>query len=220
MAKAAMESGLDYALVTDHSHSLGIVQGLDADDLFRQREEIDRVNRELDGSFRLLAGIELEVKADGSLDLPDSVLAHLDLVVASVHTGLRQSQEQFTSRTLAALRNPHVDILAHPTGRLIGRREGADLDMEAVLQTAAETGTAIEINSNPWRLDLNGDHVRRAIELGVKLVISSDAHTERGFADLRFGVATARRGWATAADVLNTLSVDHLLLWAEERSQV
>jgi DNA polymerase (family 10) len=219
MAEAAMERGLDYALVTDHSHGLGVVQGLDADGLRRQREEIDQVNRELAGRFRLLAGIELEVKADSSLDLPDEILAQLDLVVASVHTGLRQSREQFTARALAALRNPHVDVLAHPTGRLIGRREGADLDVEAVLQAAAEMGVAVEINANPWRLDLNGAHVRRAIELGVTLVISSDAHTVRGFDDLRFGVGSARRGWATAADVLNTRSADEVLSWADERSQ-
>ena len=219
MAQAALERGLDYALVTDHSHGLGVVHGLDVEDLYHQKEEIDQVNRELAGRFRLLAGIELEVKADGSLDLPDEILAQLDLVVASVHTGLRQNREQFTARTLAAISNPHVDILAHPTGRLIGRRQGADLDVEAVLQAAAKNGTAIEINANPWRLDLNGAHVRRAIELGVKLVISSDAHSVRGLDDLRFGVATARRGWATAADILNTRDADQLMRWVEERSQ-
>jgi DNA polymerase (family 10) len=156
--------------------------------------------------------------ADGSLDLPDEVLAESDLVVAAVHTSLRQDREQVTARAVAAVRHPHVDILAHPSGRLIGRREGADLDMEAVLRAAAESGTAVEINSDPRRLDLNDIHVRRAIELGVTLTISSDAHDAAGLELLRFGVATARRGWAAAGDVLNTRSVDEVLRWAAHRA--
>ncbi|HID89940.1 MAG TPA: DNA polymerase/3'-5' exonuclease PolX, partial [Anaerolineae bacterium] len=208
MAEAARTRGLKYGLVTDHSHGLGVARGVGPEELRRQRAEIEEVNRKLGGTFRVLAGVEVEVRADGSLDLPDEVLAELDLVVAAVHSGLRQGREQVTARAIAAIRNPHVDILAHPTGRLIGRREGADLDMEAVLQAAAETGTAVEINSHPLRLDLNDIHVRRAVELGVTLVINSDAHDPAGFDVLRFGVATARRGWATRANVLNTRSVE------------
>ena len=214
MAQAAQARGLEYALVTDHSHSLGVARGITADDLRRQRAEIEEVNRRMGGDFRLLAGIEVEVLADGTLDFPDEVLAELDLVVAAVHSGLRQGREQVTARTLAAIRNPHVDIIAHPTGRLIGGREGADLDMEAVLCAAAETGTALEVNAHPSRLDLCDVHVRRAVELGLKLAISSDAHDVNGFAVLPFGVATARRGWATSADVVNTYSVEDVLAWA------
>ena len=214
MARAARARGLAYALVTDHSHGLGVTGGLTAEGLRQQRAAVDAVNERLDGTFQLLAGIEVEVRSDGSLDLPADALAELDLVVASLHTGLRQPQEQFTERMVSAIRNPHVDIIAHPTGRLIGEREGANLDMEAVFRAAAETGTALEINAHPSRLDLRDVHVRRAVELGVKLVISSDAHSVEGFDVLRFGVGTARRGWATAADVLNTLSVHELLTWA------
>jgi DNA polymerase (family 10) len=215
MARAAQARGLEYALVTDHTYGLGIVRGLTLEDLGRQRAEIEAVNRQLGGTFRVLAGVEVEVRADGTLDFPDEVLAELDLVVAAVHTSLRQDREQITTRALAAVRNPHVDILAHPTGRLIGQREGADLDVEAVLRAAAETGTVMEVNASPWRLDLNDASIRRALELGVKLAINSDAHDADGFDFLRFGVATARRGWAAAADVLNTRSVEDVLAAAK-----
>jgi len=214
MARAARARGLEYALVTDHSHSLGVARGLDAADLRRQRVEIEQVNREMGGTFRLLAGIEVEVRADGTLDFPDEVLAELDLVVAAVHSGLRQDRERVTARMLAAIRNPHVDIIAHPTGRLIGEREGADLDLEAVFRAAAEAGTALEVNAFPNRLDLCDVHVRRALELGVKLAISSDTHNVSGFDVLPFGVATARRGWAGPGDVINTWSVEQVLAWA------
>ncbi|MDY6876335.1 MAG: DNA polymerase/3'-5' exonuclease PolX [Chloroflexota bacterium] len=213
MARAAQARGLEYALVADHSHSLGIARGVTADDLRRQRVEIEEVNRKMGGTFRLLAGAEVEVLADGALDFPDQMLAELDLVVAAVHSGLRQGREQVTARTLAAIRNPYVDIITHPTGRLIGEREGADLDLEAVFRAAAETGTALEINAHPRRLDLCDVHVRRAVELGVKLAINSDAHEINGFVVLPFGVATARRGWAEPADVINTWSVRRLLKW-------
>lgn len=214
MAQAAQARGLEYALVTDHSHGLGIARGLGPEDLRRQRVEIEDVNRRMGGSFRLLAGVEVEVRADGTLDLPDEILAELDLVVAAVHSGLRQGREQVTSRLLAAIRHPHVDVVAHPTGRLIGEREGADPDMEAVFRAAAESDTALEINAYPRRLDLRDVHVRRAVELGVKLAINSDAHNVNAFALLPFGVATARRGWATAADVITTWPVRRVLEWA------
>ncbi|MGD2178017.1 MAG: DNA polymerase/3'-5' exonuclease PolX [Anaerolineae bacterium] len=214
MAQAARALGLHYALVTDHSHSLAVTGGLTVERLREQRAEIEAVNDQLGARFRLLAGVEVEVRADGSLDLPDEALAALDLVVAAVHSGLRQDRERVTARVLAAIRNPHVDIIAHPTGRLIGEREGADLDMEAVFRAAAETGTALEINAHPARLDLKDAHIRRAIELGVTLAINSDAHDVSGFDLLRFGVATARRGWATPGHVLNTLQLEDVLRWA------
>ncbi|MDY7080745.1 MAG: DNA polymerase/3'-5' exonuclease PolX [Chloroflexota bacterium] len=213
MAQAAKAHGLEYALVTDHSHSLGVARGLGIEDLRRQRAEIEEVNLKMGATFRLLAGTEVEVRADGSLDFPDEVLAELDLVVAAVHSGLREGRERVTARMLAAIHNPHVDVIAHPTGRLIGEREGADLDMEAIFRAAAETSTALEVNAYPKRLDLCDAHVRRAVELGVKLAISSDAHEVNSFGVLPFGVATARRGWATPADVINTWNVSRLLRW-------
>jgi DNA polymerase (family 10) len=214
MAEAAQAAGLEYALVTDHSFGLGVARGQDAEGLRRQREEIDEVNRQMAPGFRVLAGTEVEIRSDGSLDFPDEVLAQLDLVVAAAHSGLRQEREKYTARILAAIRNPHVDVIAHPTGRLIGEREGADLDVEAVLRAAAETGTALEINAHPSRLDLRDLHIRRAIELGVKLAISSDSHNVSGFSVLPFGVATARRGWAEAGDLINSLSAEEVLDWA------
>jgi DNA polymerase (family 10) len=218
MARAAREYGLEYALVTDHSHSLGVAGGQTVEDLRRQRAEIEAVNAKLSGSFRVLAGAEVEVHADGSLDFPDEVLAELDLVVAAMHTGLRQEREQVTARTLGAIRNPHVDVIAHPTGRFIDEREGADLDMDAIYRAAAETGTALEINAYPKRLDLRDAHVRRAVDMGVKLAINSDAHDVEGFHWLPFGVATARRGWAEAGDVVNAWDAEDLLAWAARGS--
>jgi len=215
MAMAAQAAGLEYAVVTDHSHSLGITRGVSPEELRQQRAEIAEVNRALGGAFRLLAGIEVEIRADGTLDLPDEVLAELDLVVAAMHSGLRGERERLTARILAAIRNPHVDIIAHPTGRLIGEREEADLDMEAIFRAAAAHGVALEINGYTRRLDLNDINVRRAVELGVTLVISSDAHDINGFANLALGLAMARRGWATAAQILNTRSAEEVLAWAK-----
>jgi DNA polymerase (family 10) len=214
MAEAAREQGLAYALVTDHSESLGVARGLSVEDVRRQRAELEALNERLAPDFRLLAGTEVEIRADGSLDFPDEVLAELDLVVAALHSGLRQGRERATARMLAAIRNPHVDVIAHPTGRLIGERAPADLDMEAVFRAAAETGTALEVNANPRRLDLRDVYVKRAIELGVKLAISSDAHSVDGFGLLPFGVAVARRGWAQAEDVVNTWPWERVLAWA------
>jgi DNA polymerase (family 10) len=218
MAQAAKAYGLRYALVTDHSHSLGIAGGLTADDLRRQRAEVDEVNKKMGNSFRLLAGTEVEVRGDGSLDFPDEVLSELDLVVAAVHTGLHQDREHVMRRSLAAISNPHVDVIAHPTGRFIDEREGADLDMDVLFRAAAKAGTALEVNAYPKRLDLRDAHVRRAIDLGVKLAISSDTHDVQGFGWLPFGVATARRGWAQAEDVVNTWNVEDLLAWAAQGS--
>ncbi len=215
LAEAAMARGLAYILITDHSQSLGVAGGLSADELRRQGDEIRALNGQLGGKFRVLTGVETEIKADGSLDYPDELLAELDLVIASLHTGLRTGRERTTERMLAAIRNPHVDIIAHPTGRLIGRREGADLDMAAIFQAAAETDTALEINADFRRLDLSDIHARRAVELGVKLTIGSDAHEAGGVGALAYGVATARRGWVTAADVINTWPLTELLAWAK-----
>lgn len=207
MARAALARGYQYLAITDHSQSLGVTGGLSPDRLRRQRQEIDRVQARLP-DIRLWQGTEMEVKADGSLDYPDEVLAGLDFVVASIHSGLRQDRETLTRRALAAIKNPHVKLLGHPTGRLLTRREGGDFDMEAIFRAAAETGTMLEINAAPERLDLSDAHVRRAIEWGVRLIINCDAHQPAEFDNLHFGVAAACRGWATIEDIANTRSVE------------
>lgn len=214
MAAAAQAKGYAYWNVSDHSIGLGVTAGVDAAKLAEQRAEIDRLNGEYAATgndFRLLLGTEVEVLADGTLGLPDEVLTTLDVVVASIHIGLRQDRETITERCLKAVRNPHVDILGHPTGRLIGRREPSDIDLERVLQACAETGTIVEINANPARLDLSGSYARRAVELGCTLVINCDAHSIEQIDLLPYGVHTARRGWVTAADVLNTRPLAEML---------
>lgn len=169
--------------------------------------------------FRILHGTEMEIKADGTLDYPDDILAQLDFVIASLHTSLSQPREQVTDRMLNAIWNPHVHMIAHPTGRLIADRSlglskgrpGADLDMDMILESAAATGTILEINANPQRLDLRDIHVRRAVELGVKIAINTDAHHKDQFKLLHYGVATAQRGWATAANIVNTWPINILM---------
>ncbi len=216
MAEAARAKGYRYLVISDHTQSLGVASGLDPARLREQRAEIDALNAQWDG-FTLLQGCELEIKADGSLDFDDEVLARLDFVVASVHTSLRQEREQITQRVMSALHNPYVDVIGHPSGRILGQREESAVDLDAVIAEAARTGTALEVNSIPARLDLDDVHVRRARELGVKLAIDSDAHHPGGLDTLRFGLATARRGWATAGDVLNTMTLEELRAWRKAR---
>ncbi len=210
MAVAAKARGYEYIVITDHSQGLGVAGGLNAEGFARQRDEIASINERL-APFRVLSGVELEIKTDGELDLPDDELARFDVVVASVHLGLRQERDKMTARIVAAMRNPHVDIIAHPTGRLLGQRDSVDLDFEAILETAASTGTMLEVNAQPNRLDLDGDLARKAIRRGILLALGSDAHHDQGLGVMRFGVATARRGWAEPANVANTLSCDELL---------
>jgi DNA polymerase (family 10) len=209
MGAAARELGYEYLAICDHTPAVGAVPGLNADDMRRQREEIDAANERL-APFRVLAGIECDIHPDGELDLPDDVLAELDWVQASIHGGQRQSREQLTRRSVSALENPYVSCLSHPTGRYIGRRPPNAVDIEAVLETAKRHGKAVEINGLPDRLDLRDEHVRLAVEAGVPVVCSTDAHSIRGLGNMRNAVATARRGWATAADVLNTRSLAEL----------
>jgi len=217
MAEAARARGKKVLAFTDHSSSLGVVGGMKPEDVRRQREEIDAVQKELGDSIRLLQGVELEVLADGHLDFPDEILSGLDIVFASMHTGLRQPRETVTMRMLSAIRNPHVDVIAHPTGRMIPNREGADLDMDAVFAAALEHGVALEINAHPSRLDLDDVYARRAIEMGIPLSINTDAHSDSDLDLLYFGVTTARRGWVTAEDVINTWDDERLLSWLKER---
>ena len=210
MAETARGRGYEYLAICDHSPSVRVVPGVTADDLRRQAEEIAAANERL-APFRVLRGVECDILSDGTLDLPDDVLAKLDWVMASVHAGQRQPREELTARVLEAVRNPHVSALSHPTGRLINRRLPNALDLDRVFEAALETGTALEVNGLPDRLDLEGEHVRRAIAAGVKLVVSTDAHSTGGLANIVLAVATARRGWATAADVVNTRPLGELL---------
>jgi DNA polymerase (family X) len=214
MAAAAEARGYQYIAITDHSAYLGVTGGMDAARLREQAAEVATLNAayaERGSSFRVLHGCEVDITPDGTLALPDEALAPLDLVIASLHVSLRQPREQATARLLKAIENPHVDIIGHPTGRILNRRPGADLDMEAILKAAAGRGVIMEINSGPDRLDLDAGHVRRALELGVDLTVNSDAHHPSDLAWLRFGVLTARRGWAPAERIVNTWPMELLL---------
>ena len=217
MAAGAAQRGLKLIVISDHSQSLGIANGLSVERLQQQRAEIDAVQAELGNSIRILQGSEVEIKADGTLDYPDDVLAELDLVVASLHTSLGQPRQQVTQRLISAIQNPHVDIIGHPTGRMIPDREGADLDMDAVLAAAVKSGVALEINAHPSRLDLNDIYARRAAELGIPLSINTDAHAPQHFDLISFGIATARRAWVTPEQVINCWDVDKIMGWLENR---
>lgn len=214
MAEAARSRGYRYWAVTDHSVGLGVTRGVNAEALLEQRREIDAVNESYAAQgidFLLIQGTEVEVLGDGELGLPDEVLASLDVVVASIHSGLRQDRQRITERCLKAVHNPYVDILGHPTGRLLGRRTPSDLDLDQVLMVCAETGTAVEINANPERLDLSAEHARLAVGQGCTLVINSDAHSIDQLDLMRYGVHTARRAWLRAEDILNARPLDELL---------
>jgi DNA polymerase (family X) len=203
MARAAVERGYEYLAICDHTPAVGAVRGLGADDVRRQGEEIAAAN-ELLAPFRVLRGIECDILPDGRLDLPDEVLAELDWVQASVHGGQRMPRREMTERVEEALRNPYVRCLSHPLGRYINRRPENALDLDRVFEVALEQRVALEVNGLPLRLDLSGEHVRDALAAGVAIVCSTDAHSIRGLRNMTFSVATARRGWATAADVINT----------------
>jgi len=203
MAAAAQARGYEYIALTDHSRRVAMTHGLDPTRLARQIHEIDRLNEKL-GNFTILRGIEVDILKDGSLDLPDASLAKLDIVVAAVHSHFDLPRKAQTERVIRALENRHLSILAHPTGRLIGEREPYDIDMDRVISTAREAGCYLEINAEPDRLDLNDLHARAAKLAGVKLAVSTDAHSTDAFQYMRFGIDQARRAWLTANDVLNT----------------
>jgi DNA polymerase (family X) len=203
MARAARDRGYDYVAICDHTPAVGAVQGLTGEDVRRQGEEIAQAN-ELLAPFRVLRGIECDILPDGRLDLPDDVLAQLDWVQASVHGGQRMPRREMTKRVAEALSNPYVRCLSHPKGRYINRRPENALDLEPVFELALEEGVALEVNGLPDRLDLSGEHVREALRAGVEIVCSTDAHSTRGLGNMDLSVATARRGWATAATVVNT----------------
>jgi DNA polymerase (family 10) len=211
MADAAIARGLSYLAITDHSKAVGMGIGLDADAAVANARRVRRAAKPLaERGFRLLAGIEVDILPGGELDLPDGVLAELDWVVASAHGARGQDRAALTASMIAAAEHPSVDVIAHPTGRLLDGREPYDLDVEALIAACARTGTLLEVNANPKRLDLRPEHVRAAIEAGARLSIASDAHRPEGIDVLRYGVDCARRGWAAAADVANARSWDDL----------
>jgi DNA polymerase (family 10) len=210
MGRAARDRGYEYIALCDHTPAVGAVRGLTPDDVRRQGEEIAAANERL-APFRILRGIECDILPDGRLDLPDDVLAELDWVQASVHGGQRMPRREMTRRVEAALLNPYVSCLSHPTGRLIGRRPENAVDLERVHELALEHDVALEVNGLPDRLDLSGDHVRDALRAGVRIVCSTDSHSIRGLGNMELAVHTARRGGATAADVVNTGSLESIL---------
>jgi DNA polymerase (family 10) len=210
MAEAARDRGYEYLAICDHTPNVRVVPGLDADDLRRQGEEIAAVN-EVVAPFRVLRGTECDIRRDGELDLPDDVLAELDWVQLSLHAGQREDADRLTRKVVEAMRHPAVRCLSHPKGRIINHRPPNALRLDEVIPVALETGVAIETNGLPDRLDLRDEEVRMMVEAGVPVVCSTDAHSVRGLNNMVLSVATARRGWATPADVVNTRPLDEIL---------
>ncbi len=207
IAAAAEARGYQYIAITDHSIGLGIAHGLDVERVRQQIQEIQEFNQKSSG-IHVLTGMEVDIRADGTLDMPDELLAELDIVIASVHSAMNQSEEQMTRRVITAIENPHVDILGHPTCRLLGEREPIELNIDAVFQAATKNNTAMEIDSIPSRLDLKDTHIYQAREMGIKLVIDTDSHRLEHLDYMHFGIGTARRGWCEAKDILNTLPLN------------
>ena len=216
LAAGVRAKGYQYMGVTDHSKSTTVAGGMDAEQVLQMVAEVRAHNKTLNG-FRILAGCEVDIKGDGTLDFPGGILRELDLVLVSVHSRFKMSRGEMTARIVRAVQHPLVHVLGHPTGRLIGERAAYEVDMEAVLKAAQAAGTAVEINASPSRLDLNDLHARRAKELGVPIVISTDAHTIGQLDYMRFGVSVARRAWLTPKDVLNTLPERQLFSWLEKK---
>jgi DNA polymerase (family 10) len=210
MAEAAVKWGAAYLGISDHSQSARYANGLAAADLKRQHAEIDKLNAGT-GKLRLLKGAEVDILPDGSLDYPKKVLERLDFVVASIHTNLGMGEKEMTDRIVKALKNPYVSILGHPTGRLLLQRDGYRIDYDAIFKAAAAEGVVIEINANPHRLDLDWREIRSAKAHGVKFAVNPDAHHASACGDIRFGIGTARKGWLTKADVINTMTAERAL---------
>ena len=205
----AIESNYEYIAITDHSKSLGIAGGLKEDRLAEQHQEIRKLNKNYP-NLHILTGVEMDILGDGRLDYTDDIIAEMDVVVASIHSGFQQDKEKITERIINAIKNEHVDIIAHPTGRLLGRREPYQVDLERVLEMASKHNTALEINSSPDRLDLNSYWVRKAKDLGVKIAINTDAHDLNRMDEISFGLGVGRKGWLEAENILNCLSYDEL----------
>jgi DNA polymerase (family X) len=207
---AAKAMGYEYVAITDHSRALGIAHGLDSEKLTKQINEIKDLNREM-RDFHIFSGVEVDIRSDGTLDLPSEILSQLDIVIGAIHSGLNESEEHMTKRVISALENPDVDILAHLTGRIIGSRSAVSLDIEAVFKAAIEFHKALEINAMPNRLDLKDVHIKRAKELGVKLTIGTDSHQTAHLGYMRFGISVARRGWCSKNDILNSKPTKEVL---------
>ncbi|MDX8363990.1 DNA polymerase/3'-5' exonuclease PolX [Cytobacillus sp. IB215665] len=207
MAEVCRDKGYKYMAITDHSQFLRVANGLTVERLKAQREEIRRLNKKYD-DFVIFAGVEMDILPDGTLDYDDSVMKDMDIVIASIHSSFSQPKEIIMERLTTALRNHHVDIIAHPTGRLIGRRMGYDVDVDMLIELAKETNTALELNANPNRLDLSSDHLRKAQQAGLKIVINTDAHNIEMLEDMSIGVSTAMKGWVKSANVINTWDVE------------
>jgi DNA polymerase (family X) len=216
MAQNAIARGRGYIVITDHSRSLGIANGLSIERLMLLGEEIQQVNAELGDQIRVLWGTEMDINADGSLDYPDDVLEKLDFVIASLHMSLNQDREQVTQRLLNAINHPHVDMIGHPRAQQIPDRDPVRADMDAVLEAAAKSSVALEINANPRRLDLEAKYARRAQEMGIPLAINTDAHNAEQMDLMHYGVRTARRGWIQAENVINTWPLEKFLAWVEQ----
>jgi DNA polymerase (family 10) len=210
MAIAARQRHYEYLVIADHSRSSAYAGGLTEEQLVKHIAQTSKVNEKVEG-IEVLAGCEVDIRPDGSLDYPDELLAQLDFVTASVHSGFKMDAAAMTERIIQAMRNHFVDVIGHPTGRLIGQRDPYEVDVERLLQIASELGCAMEVNAQPHRLDLKDVHCRRAKELGVKLCISTDAHSTDQLDLMGYGIATARRGWIEPGDVLNRLPLDKLL---------
>ncbi|HHW04121.1 MAG TPA: DNA polymerase/3'-5' exonuclease PolX [Thermoanaerobacterales bacterium] len=210
MIDAAKALGYEYIAITDHSKSLKVARGLDEKRLKEQIDIIKKLNKEVEG-IRILTGIEMDILSDETMDFDDDILKELDVVIASVHTGFKQDRDKLTRRIIAACENPHVDIIAHPTGRMLGKRDPYDIDMDLIFKVAAETHTILEINSSPDRLDLNDMMAKKAKEKGVKISINTDAHEKEGLKDMRYGIWNARRAWLEKDDVVNAMPLDKLL---------
>jgi DNA polymerase (family 10) len=212
LINTARGKGYQYLAVTDHTKGLGIARGLNEEKIMEQMKEIKGVNAHLRG-FRVFMGAEVDIRSDSTLDLPDEILRQLDIVVASIHSGFKQSREQLTRRLVSAIQNPYVSVIAHPTGRLIGERDAYDVDMERVFTALRESGKAIEMNAYPLRLDINDTLAKKAKEMNIPVAISTDTHVLSQFDYMVYGVSIGRRGWLEKNDVLNTLQTENLLKW-------
>lgn len=211
MARAALKMGLKYIAITDHTKRLAMTGGLDEKRILKQMAEIDRINKKFGGKIKILKGTECDILKDGTLDLPDGVLSKLDIVGVSVHSLFNLSETDQTARVKRAMSNPNADIFFHPTGRLINRREAYKINMDEVIAHAGKTGTILEIDAEPNRLDLKDEHIRKCVEAGIKMSIDSDAHSANQVGFLELGIAQARRGWATSDDIINAWPLDKML---------
>lgn len=216
MAEAARQIGHKYIAITDHTGELRIAGGMDEKKVLAQMAEIDKINKSLKG-IRILKGVEVNIRKDGTLDISDKVLAKLDIVLASVHSNFKMPRQEMAERICVAMKNLHVDIIAHPTARVIQRRAGYEVDFEKLLECAKRTGTVLEINSYPDRLDLNDVHIKKAVEAGVKLSIGTDSHSRTQLRNIELGIAQARRGWAERKDIINTMSYEELIKFLKKK---